>query len=358
MPLQVQNRVLRSNEVQNVRAGKMVLFDAPKHIPITMWGYGRIDRSSPVEGLSTAGVASCTAVIFHCKDTGRSVLTHSPNFLQMNTFVPMIEWLAGGTGEGLETYAKREMWKMGFGAKPSAPCAIDVGVFRGFSYANNPGFGGHANWMKDFRNVFAEIEKNHPISFSILDEHILKYGSIYIDKSTGVVSIPTLSGAYSRHTVGGISNPTYDKGYGHLRGSRDSFVGNYVYSKQDVLDLHLQWDMQKYQLAIPVPADARLYIRNKLGDPRASADGKRNLDNLLKHLHEMGTPGRDENVQMDDTLRGCVQTCLDMGMPCETCHNLGDKRCSKCGGAWYCSREHQETDWKEHKGWCKKNRLQ
>lgn len=39
-------------------------------------------------------------------------------------------------------------------------------------------------------------------------------------------------------------------------------------------------------------------------------------------------------------------------MTCEVCGAISDFVCSKCGQAFYCSREHQREDWKRHKQRC------
>ena len=41
--------------------------------------------------------------------------------------------------------------------------------------------------------------------------------------------------------------------------------------------------------------------------------------------------------------------------PCEVCQEVATKRCAKCSGAWYCSKECQVADWKEHKKLCRIN---
>ena len=38
---------------------------------------------------------------------------------------------------------------------------------------------------------------------------------------------------------------------------------------------------------------------------------------------------------------------------CAVCGEAAKQRCSKCKGVWYCSRECQLKNWKEHKKMCK-----
>jgi hypothetical protein len=37
---------------------------------------------------------------------------------------------------------------------------------------------------------------------------------------------------------------------------------------------------------------------------------------------------------------------------CALCQEAATKRCSRCKTVWYCSTEHQRTDWKNHKKEC------
>lgn len=43
---------------------------------------------------------------------------------------------------------------------------------------------------------------------------------------------------------------------------------------------------------------------------------------------------------------------LTDGFKCAKCSKEAFKRCSKCKNVWYCSRECQVADWKEHKPKC------
>ena len=38
---------------------------------------------------------------------------------------------------------------------------------------------------------------------------------------------------------------------------------------------------------------------------------------------------------------------------CEVCSEPASKRCQQCKTVWYCSRDHQVSDWKSHKARCK-----
>lgn len=37
---------------------------------------------------------------------------------------------------------------------------------------------------------------------------------------------------------------------------------------------------------------------------------------------------------------------------CVVCQKISTAKCSNCGSVYYCSAEHQKTDWKNHKKSC------
>ncbi len=58
-------------------------------------------------------------------------------------------------------------------------------------------------------------------------------------------------------------------------------------------------------------------------------------------------------------VRAGLPCCEDQLCPtCELCGALQNlKVCARCKGAWYCSKEHQKTHWKEHKRSCNNNNI-
>lgn len=52
-----------------------------------------------------------------------------------------------------------------------------------------------------------------------------------------------------------------------------------------------------------------------------------------------------------------VSMTLSKGPPCERCTEMGDRLCSRCQGAWYCSHQHQVNDWEKHQLFCRANHI-
>lgn len=293
------------------------------YIPIYMGGYGKMTKDTPGDGLCTSGVASCTCVVFHCAANGRTALTHSPNYMYMDTSMgPIVRWIIGD-----EVMPR-----------------IEAVVLRGDMYASPQQAANfnHAGWMNDFR-AFLRFCRCRP---EIVDSpQILVSGSVLVDKLTARITIVSNSG----HTM--IMN-TNDIGqdYWVYSSSLDVFIANFQMSKQMPPDLYLQYDITKYNPHMPIPNDARLLLRSKYRGDSRSAQGA-----VLKSMG-MGDWINNPSPHYA-TLSSAYSTLNLKPMPCELCNSKGSKRCSSCLGAWYCSSEHQKEDWKVHKIWCKANAL-
>ena len=64
------------------------------YVPISQHGYGRMDESFSAPGFCTATLASCLGIVLHCPKTGRTTLSHSPNWLYLQLeFTPIFSYL-------------------------------------------------------------------------------------------------------------------------------------------------------------------------------------------------------------------------------------------------------------------------
>lgn len=293
------------------------------YIPIYQGGYGRMTKDTPGDGLCTSPVASCTSVVFHCSANGRTVLTHSPNYMYMDTSMgPIIRWIIGD-----EVMPR-----------------IEAVVLRGFMYASPQQAANfnHAGWMNDFRQFLGFC----PCRPEIVDSsQMLMSGSVLVDKLTARITIVSNPGQTC------IQNSS-DVGQDYMlySSSIDVFIGNFQIVKRMPPDLYLQYDVSKYNPHMPIPNEVRLLLRSKYRGDSKSAQGA-----VLRSV------GMGDWINSPAPQYLSVQTGYSAfdrkPMPCERCNSKGSKRCSSCLGAWYCSSEHQKEDWKVHKVWCKANAL-
>ncbi|KAJ7286933.1 hypothetical protein C8J57DRAFT_1282373 [Mycena rebaudengoi] len=266
------------------------------YTPIYQWGYGRMDASTPTQGLVTSGVCSCTVVVLHSPTTGRTVLTHSPNFMWMNrSFLPIVDWITGGDGKTQWSAAER------------AACIIQAVVLRGYDYAS-------ARAAR--RPITVESCVDAP--------KLLTSGAVLVDKVSARITYLAPQRGNFLHRV--------------CQQKQDLFVGNALNERipVDMVDLHLQYAVSTYGPAIPLPDEVRQLLRRMPATPPEQSL-------LLRTL-------KDPDSQM---VRDIFKSSLEAGHPCELCGEIGSSRCAACEGAWYCGRAHQKEDWKNHKTWCR-----
>lgn len=293
------------------------------YIPIYQGGYGRMTKDTPGDGLCTSPVVSCTCVVFHCSANSRTVLTHSPNYMCIRTSMgPIIQWI------------------IGVEVKPR----IEVVVLRGYEYASPQQAAkfGHAGWMNDFRKFLSFC----PCRPEIVDSsQMLMSGSVLVDRLDARITIVSNPGQT-------IIRNTSDVGLDYMLYSNpvDVFMGNFQGFKEMPADLHLQYDVSKYNPHMPIPNEVRLLLRSKYRGDSKSAQGA-----VLRSVG-MGDWINNPAPQYL-TVKLTYSTFDQIPMPCERCDSKSSKRCSSCQGAWYCSSEHQKEDWKVHKIWCKANSL-
>lgn len=218
---------------------------------------------------------------------------------------------------------------------------VDLVVLRGFGHDNPQNHFGHLCWINQIRSFMATL----PYKVNIVDDkRLLMAGSVLVDKVTGKITI--LPGDANVQVLNCLTQ------YNFRQAALDLLVTafNVLKPPREVIDLHLQYDVAKYQLPRPLPLFARQMLRSRL----MGEDGRKQLDMLESAGLDDGSGAGDEEFLK------VFRRVLSYGMPCELCHEKGVKRCSKCKGAWYCSKEHQIQDWKSksgHKQLCKELQL-
>jgi MYND finger len=348
MPLEITTRIIKSDEIKSRNNG---LFDVQlPYNPIFQWGYGRMDSSTPGKGLATSGVVSCTVVVLHCPSTSRTVVSHSPNFLFMSTFVPMIDYITGGQGDQ-ESSADRHRWMLGLTGSPS-PIDIEVVVIRGSEYAQpaKARSFGHEDWMSDFRNLFNTVAHSRSINANIVDSsRILSSRTVLIDKGTARIT-------YIAFALGAQKSPfkmvefRHKSPYTREQRQLDLFIGNLAGIQDERQDIHLQWDVDRYRPSIPLTGLARELLRSKM-----LKEPEQKQSDLLRAA---GTSDFISGGSSADIYSTSLRSVWDnlVKIPCELCGQEGRFICVPCRGARYCGAVHQKEHWKSHKEWCRNHK--
>lgn len=94
----------------------------------------------------------------------------------------------------------------------------------------------------------------------------------------------------------------------------------------------------------------RILLRSaRLGEPR-SVQGDLLEGHRMTEANWIAAPEEAKNGEkLLEAFEAAVPNPL-----CELCGVRAGHTCGQCYGAWYCGREHQKKDWKEHKPLCRK----
>ncbi|KAJ7721469.1 hypothetical protein B0H16DRAFT_1896443 [Mycena metata] len=354
MPLEITTRTIamsetKSNTSKNIPGLSVKL----PYVPIYQGGYGRMDRSTPAQGLATSRVASCIAVVLHSPTTGRTVLTHSPNFMRIAvSFTPIVDWVIGGDGKTDWSDFEAMAWLSGTGAKTTG-VSMEVVILRGSDYASKRAAAYHHDgWVADFRQFLstAAASRSFRVASCLDAEKFLKCGAVLVDKVTARITYLALE--RGREHLLDVKNPELTNQYTMAQQQQDLFVAHVLQERQPIdasADLHLQYDVSLYGRAMPLPDEARLLLRLK---PATAANQSLLLRTLGVSSDWISGPGLSMGLTKS-MLNGTMQ----QGRSCELCGDTGDSVCSLCKGAWYCGKQHQTDDWKAHKTWCKAHRV-
>lgn len=339
------------------------LIHRTEYARVTQYNYARITSESPCKGACTDHVASCTVVVLHSPTTKRTTLSHSPNFMTMLTFIPLIDWVTGGLGNTNPTPEEQVLFCSGLGARP---CVLEAYILRGFAYAapDSEKFN-HAGWIRDFRNFFEMIAQVRHISLHIEDSsRLLSSGAVLVDKGSGRITHVELEPDLVPHSASSslpsprrivitLEHPDFAGQYTTAQECQDLFIGSLLNSRREPepTPLKLQFDSQSYLLPHPLSDEARQLIRSKrLYEPSSVQSAI--IRAFGKTDDWMNEGGNSRMSNQFATLRSLLKSVAD-DRPCELCPKEASKMCSACRGAWYCGDVHQRQDWRMHKVWCR-----
>lgn len=352
MPLEVATLTVTRKDVEVRTIGDSIsLVRKTGHVRITQYNYGRVSQDSPGKGLCTDLVASCTAVVLHCPSTKRTTLSHSPNFMYMTTFIPLIDWVTGGHGKENPSVDEQMAF---FGGSGAEPCVLEAHILRGYAYAKAEAVTfNHVGWLKDFREFFGMVSKARQITLHIFDsERLLRSGAVLVDKTTGKITHVELVAGMDNSAGLLFENPHFIGHYSGHQVHQDLFLGSLYNSRRtpEPMPLRLQFDVDHYCLPHPLTDEARLLIRSKRVDESPEAQSA-----IIREFGNSDDWIALARKKIEFVLLSNVFSTAAISRPCELCPEEGAKTCSACHGAWYCGDAHQRLDWKAHKGWCRRH---
>lgn len=152
-------------------------FEKVPYALISQSNYGRMDLTTPCDGLATFGASSCIVMIGHCPELKRTVLLHTTNNMSVKlTLSPIFDWIIGKGDSAMYKISNK----------------IEIAIFRGSAY-NNPveaALFNHDAFMNKFREFIGV--KYSSQSVNIVDAEPLfksSNGSLLVDKGTANITV-------------------------------------------------------------------------------------------------------------------------------------------------------------------------
>lgn len=306
------------------------------YTPIYQWGCGKMDESTPSEGLCAWGIYQEVAIVMHCQASGRTVLARSSLYMDGpgKSLLPPLQWLFHGVvGE-----SRRH---------------VDLVVLKGhcYAYPDEESKSHIERFMEQLKTLVDLFCEKLNVSADIdVGKECLMFGSLLVDKGSGHISIvwtdrdPEWSGNFP--TMMSIENSELTNRYRKRQRTQDILVGMCL-NAHDVLRYHVVYDVDRYTEHRPLLEPLRRLIRCKTRGEPISAQ--------LAHVRvakykeeEWSEPGAVGQL--------LLKQLVEQGPCCEQCPKRGALACADCGLAWYCGQPHQKADWKVHRNLCRENR--
>lgn len=328
-----------------------ILIYSTDYAHITEYSYARIGPETSIKGACTDRVASANVVVLHSPTTRRTTVSHMANFMHLSTFIPLIDWVTGGSGK--EDLSPEEIYMFRSGYDPR-PCQLEAVVLRGFLFAEpDASQYGHPDWIADFRRIFESIAFARNIDLNIVDsERLIMSGAVLVDKITGKITHLDLPPEIPVRLFR-LENPRFVRQHTSAQEDQTLFLGSLLSLRRrpEPLNMKLQFDVNRYCLPHPLSDEARELIRSRrLGEPFAAQSAIIKRYGLMEDWLSPPWDTRPKYRLLKIQLASTSHT-----RPCELCPAEGTKTCSGCSGAWYCGSVHQAIHWSKHKLWCRQH---
>jgi len=177
-----------------------------------------------------------------------------------------------------------------------------------------------------------------------------------VDKQTGKITIPAPAVGFTMDKYPYIGLPdsmtatqflqlqAKDKYYRII--STAHAISMQQFGFQFAYPCYLQYDGTSPMPLAPMPDFARTLLQQYVLNGQLPPD--------------LAVPVNDKlNVNISEELRGYINQypLREQGMFCEVCRKPAKRTCNNCRTAWYCCREHQSSNWKDHRTWCRTHRV-
>ena len=177
-----------------------------------------------------------------------------------------------------------------------------------------------------------------------------------VDKQTGKITIPVPANSFTadRYPYVGLPESMTETQFSKLS-AKDDF--------HRIISTAHAISMQQFGFRLAYPCSLQYDGTSPTPLPRMPDFARTLLQQYA--LSGQLTPGlvvpiNDKlDVNISEELRGYINNypLREQGMFCEVCRKPAKQTCNRCRAAWYCCRDHQTSDWKDHRTWCRAHQV-
>ena len=212
-------------------------------------------------------------------------------------------------------------------------------------------------WVNQFINDLRAHAKKFALPLTITcPTRCLEQGCVLVDKVTGKITIPVPANDFEpyRYLHVGLPESVSQAQLSQLR-TRDMFYR--------IISTAHAIAMQQFGLRFTYPCFPQYDGTSPMPLPRIPDFARTILQQYVLYgpiQPDTAIPVTDKmSVKISEELRNYINgyPLREQGMFCEICRKQTKSTCNNCRTAWYCCREHQTSDWKDHRIWCKMHRV-
>ncbi|KAK7014238.1 hypothetical protein R3P38DRAFT_3002668 [Favolaschia claudopus] len=307
-------------------------------------GWGCMSSESPVSGLCTDLVNTCIVFVLHCETNARTALCHVVSGTDRTVFDSQILYVSDSRKEGNR---------------------VDIIAFLGHTYGLSPVPPDVTPEMIQDDLLWASqtvdfLKTDGVVRGAYVHPKPLPFGAVLVQNSTGRITVLTRPIRFTEALPELL--PCLPPSFTFEDLKRRQFIdslyqiqstSSFIASEFTRAPCFQVYDGIQRLAVPPLIDDARDVFRIASMHPNFPA-----LEPIQKRDIDIAKRVVSSN-EMKLYIYCLSKQIQAVGALCDepSCWKFTKQRCSKCKGAYYCSKEHQDGQWALHKGWCKTRRF-
>ncbi|KIL68857.1 hypothetical protein M378DRAFT_157996 [Amanita muscaria Koide BX008] len=212
-------------------------------------------------------------------------------------------------------------------------------------------------WLDQFIHDVRARARKLSLSLTITrPSRCIEHGCMLVNKKTGKITIPVPTSGFepTRFLYAGLPEPMSESRFLQI-GAQDQFYR--ISSTSHAIAL------QQYGFSFAYPCYLEYDGTDNVLLPRMSDFTRTIFQYFVLYgpiPSSVPIPVSEKlSVTISEELRGYINDfpLREQGLFCEICQQPAKSTCNSCRTAWYCCRDHQTSDWRNHRVWCKSHHV-